>query len=149
MSIATKRTCPVCKTKFDPTCEWQVCDTRSCANVLRVRRFRQRKRFGGDDGGPGGGQRMLFPKTAVAKAKHAKAAPVPEPTLFEAEMHATFGGAIEFYGDAETGEETGLRPIRGTTGIMLTRKPVRSVQAPQTASKAPAKASAKASGAAA
>jgi hypothetical protein len=37
---------------------------------MRVRRLRERKRYGGgDDGGGGGRQRRLFPKPILAKAK--------------------------------------------------------------------------------
>jgi hypothetical protein len=98
MSLHGKRTCPICQTKFEPVVEWQVCDTRKCTNVLNVRRFRARKRCGGDDGG-GGRQRRLFPKPLLTKAKPPKAAPVAEPTLFETELHATLGGAVEYSQD--------------------------------------------------
>ena len=97
MSIRSKRTCPVCETKFDPTVDWQVCDTPRCTAVLKMRRYRARKRCGGgDDGGGGSRQRALFAKTAHAKAKPPKPAPVPAPTLFETDLLATFGGAVEY-----------------------------------------------------
>jgi hypothetical protein len=114
MSLRDKRTCPVCRVKFEPTVIWQICDTPKCATVLRVRRFRARKRFGGDDGGGGGGgrQRRLFPKPVLVKP--AKPVPMPEPTLFEieTELHATYGGAVE------VGRDGSERPIRNVTGIM-------------------------------
>jgi hypothetical protein len=98
MSLRVKRTCPVCQAKFDPIVEWQVCDTRKCTNVLGVRRFRARKRSGGGDDG-GGRQRRLFAKPVLVKAKPPKSAPVAEPTLFETDLLATFGGAAEYLGD--------------------------------------------------
>jgi hypothetical protein len=58
-----------------------------------VRLCRARKRFGGDDG-TGGGQRALFPRVAAVKGKPPQSAPVPEPTLFENDLLATFGGAV-------------------------------------------------------
>jgi hypothetical protein len=60
-----------------------------------VRRFRARKRYGGDDGG-GGKQRALFAKSVLAKAKPPKPAPVIEPNLFESDLLATFGGGGEY-----------------------------------------------------
>jgi predicted nucleic acid-binding Zn ribbon protein len=78
MSIGPKRTCPVCREKYAPIQEWQVCCTPKCANVLRVRRFRARKQGGGDDGGGGGKRRQLalFSKESVS-AKRIKQ-PRPE-----------------------------------------------------------------------
>lgn len=123
MSLSAKRTCPVCQLKFDPIVEWQVCDTQKCATVLRVRRFRARKRFGGDDDGGGGKQRRLFPKPMLAKGKPPRPTPVVEPTLFEGDLLATIGGSVEY----REGEDS-PRPIRNIPGIMLTRrKPSRGV----------------------
>lgn len=62
---------------------------------MRVRRLRERKRYGGgDDGGGGGRQRRLFPKPALAKPP--KPVPVAEPTLFGSDLLATLGGAVEY-----------------------------------------------------
>jgi hypothetical protein len=105
MSIRSKRTCPVCETKFDPTVDWQVCDTPRCTAVLKMRRYRQRKRCGGGDDGGGGKQRRLFPKPLLTKAKPPKAAPVAEPTLFEADLLASFGGAVEFGGNGSASDK--------------------------------------------
>ena len=109
MSLRAKRTCPVCQTKFDPIVEWQVCDTRKCTNVLNVRRFRARKRNGGDDGGGPHGRRAqlgLFPKPP---AKAPKLAPVPEPMLFPTSdgsaLVATFGGAAEYRQDGSVSDK--------------------------------------------
>lgn len=123
MSIQLKRTCPVCQTKFDPVVEWQVCDTPRCTAVLKMRRYRARKKFGGDDGGGGGRQRRLFPKPMLVKP--AKLVPVPQPALFETDLLATIGGSVEYKG----GEDS-PRPIRNIPGILLTsgrRKPSASV----------------------
>lgn len=87
-----------------------------------MRRYRARKRGGGDDGG-GGRQRRLFPRPMLAKAKPPKAAPVVEPTLFEADLLATLGGAVEY----RAGEDS-PRPISTIRSITLTRrKPSRGV----------------------
>lgn len=51
--------------------------------MLRVRRFRAKARLGGGDDGGGGRQSMLFSKSAFAKSKPPKPAPVIERTLFE------------------------------------------------------------------
>jgi len=99
MRPLANRTCPVCQTKFDPVVAWQVCDTQRCKNVLGVRRFRARKRHGGDDGGGGKQGALGFPKPMLAKAKPPKPARVPAPRLFPDDsggILATFGGAVEY-----------------------------------------------------
>ena len=65
--------CPACRKKFKPRVDWQECCSVNCASRLRMRRYRNRLRYGNDDG-PGGGkrQRHLFPKTVLAAAKPPK-----------------------------------------------------------------------------
>ena len=101
MSLGAKRICPVCRGKFDPVVEWQVCDTIKCKNVLNVRRFRARKRGGGDDNGGGKRQMALFSKRSVsakrvkpprpetaplftmsANGRHEKHVPLPDTQLY-------------------------------------------------------------------
>jgi hypothetical protein len=55
---------------------------------MRVRRLRERKRYGGgDDGGGGGRQRRLFPKPMLAKAKPPRSEQRPkQDALFPAEQ---------------------------------------------------------------
>jgi|SRR5579864_4880987 len=105
MSLGIKRTCPICQVKFNPVVEWQVCDTERCSSALRMRRFRERKRCGGgDDGGGGGRQRQLFPKPVLAKPP--KVEPAPAPTLFENDLLASFGGAVEYAKDGSVSDKT-------------------------------------------
>lgn len=96
MSLSTKRRCPVCEAKFEPLVEWQVCCTPEHGVVLRMRRYRERKRCGGGDDGGGGRQRRLFPKPLLTKGKPPRPVPVAEPTLFETDLLASFGGAVEY-----------------------------------------------------
>jgi hypothetical protein len=105
MSLQTKQTCPECHHKFEPIVAWQEVCSERCGNRRRQRHFRERKRYGG--GGPGGGggrQRRLFPKPVLAKPPRAE--PVPAPTLFENDLLASLGGAVEY------GEDSALGPIR-------------------------------------
>lgn len=109
MSLHSKRVCPICQAKFDPIVDWQVCDTERCAAVLRMRRFRARKRCGGGDDGGGGGQRRLFPMLVKSKRpKPAKRVHVPEPTLFPDDaggLLATLGGPIEYEADGSVSDK--------------------------------------------
>ncbi len=97
-----------------------MCDTRECANVLRVRRCRARKRFGGDDGG-GTRQRRLFPKPLLTKPP--KPVPVVEPTLFETDLLASFGGAAEYARDGSVSD-------KNRYSVKSARKPSAGVQNP-------------------
>ena len=105
-----RRICPICQNKFDPTQAHQICCTPTCSNVRRVRLFRARKRFGGDDGGGGrhrAPQLGLFPK--LAKAKPPKPARVPAPRLFpedEGGLIATFGGAVTYGQDGSVSDNS-------------------------------------------
>jgi hypothetical protein len=119
MSLASKRTCPVCREKFDPIVDWQVCCTPDHAVVLRMRRYRARRRAGGgDDGGGGTRQRRLFPKPLLVKTKPPRPAQVHEPTLFETDLLATFGGAVEYAGDGSVSDKNrySVKPGRKPSG---------------------------------
>jgi hypothetical protein len=82
--------------EFDPVNPLKKFHSVQCQTRTRLRRWRKSKRCGGGDGGGGGKQRRLFARPVLAKAKPPKHAPVAEPTLFETELHATFGGAVEY-----------------------------------------------------
>lgn len=94
-----------CQTRFEPYSIDQVYCSPKCAVRMRVRRYRERKRCGGGDDGGGGKQRRLFPRPMLAKAKPPKPAPVAEPTLFEADLQASLGGAAVYGSDGSVSDK--------------------------------------------
>jgi hypothetical protein len=120
------RTCAAndCKTRFEPYSIDQVYCSSRCRIRMGVRAHRNRlKCGGGDDGGPGGRQRALFPKPALVKSKPPKPTPVPQPVLFETDLLATHGGAVEY---GENGSVSDKNRYSVTSGI---RKPSESAPA--------------------
>lgn len=77
------------------------CGTRT---RVRLKRARDRQKFG-PDGGGGGKQRRLFPKPMLAKAKPPKPVPVAEPTLFESDLLAAFGGEAAYGQDGSVSDK--------------------------------------------
>jgi hypothetical protein len=118
------RTCAAakCAKRFEPYCIDQIYCSDRCRTRMNVRALRDRRKHGGDPDG-GGRQRRLFPK--LLKTKPPQSAPrVPEPTLFETEMRATYGGSVEYGKD---GSQRPISTIRSLTLNRTNRKPSTSV----------------------
>jgi CGNR zinc finger len=113
-----------CTERFEPFSIEQIYCSHRCAVRMAVRAHRARKRFGGGDPDGGGRrQRTLFPKPALVKSKPPKPTPVPQPVLFETDLLATHGGAVEY---GENGSVSDKNRDSVTSGI---RKPSESAPA--------------------
>jgi hypothetical protein len=97
-----------------------------------MRRYRNRLRYGNDDG-PNGGkrQRHLFPKTILAKAKPPKSERlVPQEALFPVEDRtdlATFGGAAPVLADGSLSDNQTLNKYSVKFGQKLASRSVAAV----------------------
>src|ERR1700691_4158346 len=85
--------------EYDPLNPLKKFCSRQCGTRTRVRLLRERRRRagGGPNGGGGRKQRRLFPRPLLTKPP--KSVPVAEPTLFETDLLATLGGAVEYRGE--------------------------------------------------
>jgi hypothetical protein len=104
-----------CKQPFEPVQDFQKYCSSRCASRIRVRLCRQRKRYGGDDGGGPGRKRQpqLFSRSELHTAKRKPAKSVIRPKqdgLFPDDgqsLFATLGGAAKYAQDGTVSDNEG------------------------------------------